>query len=259
LPEYFGEAPLRDLGLVCSEGRHTIPLHDNDPVGVLAVTTNYYEFIPMDEAASSRRATLEAHQLSEGCDYSLVMTTSAGYFRFEIGDVVRCRGYAGEAPLLEFVQKLGACADLEGEKLTENQIVQAVGQAAAEQNIRLGCFTAVPCRPTADRPCYVLLVEHGNIPTANRATRFLEAVDRNLASGNFLYAGNRRALVLGPPRLWRLSDGTWNHYQESVSALRGTGDVQYKHRALVADASLLKRLKPVDIIEIARQETRAAA
>lgn len=259
LPEYFGNAALRDLGLVSSEGRHTIPFQDNDPAGVLAVAANYYEFIPLGETNSSRPVTLEAHELEAGRDYSLVMTTSGGYFRFEIGDVVRCRGYVGEAPVLEFLQKLGRCGDLQGEKLTEHQFIQAVSEAAAEQHIRLGYVTAVPWRPDRDRPCYVILVEHRDVPDAQRAAQFIDAVDRRLSAGNFLYAADRRAELLGPPRLWRLPNAAWTRHVHAELARRGTGDTQYKHPALVTDASLLKRFVPVDVIEVPRSTIQSAA
>ena len=49
LHEHFPGSPLRDLGLVSSEGRHTIPIEDDIPVGVLAAAANFYEFVPVDE------------------------------------------------------------------------------------------------------------------------------------------------------------------------------------------------------------------
>ena len=71
-------------------------------------------------------------------DYHLVMTTYSGYFRFHIGDIVRCRGYIGQAPLLEFLQKSERCGDLEGEKVTEHQFLEAAADAANERWIPLG-------------------------------------------------------------------------------------------------------------------------
>lgn len=259
IPEFFGNAPLRDLGLVTSEGRHTIPLQDNQPGGVLAATTNYYEFVPLDERDSLRPVTLEAHELKVGSDYSLVMTTSAGYFRFEIGDVVRCRGYMADAPVLEFLQKLSRCGDLEGEKLTEHQVVRAVGEAAEELNVHLGYVTAVPWRPDRDRPCYVILVEHSDVPEENRAAHFIDAVDRRLSAENFLYAAHRRAQTLGPPQLWRLPNSAWSRYVQAQVVRRGTGDTQYKHPALVTDSSLLGRFSPIDVIECPVPENRSVA
>src|SRR5690606_16599909 len=77
LPRYFGDAPLRDMGLVSSEGRHTIPLEDGKPEGVLAIPAGFYEFIPLDEAESSQPTVLCGHELKPEQDYLIVMTTAA--------------------------------------------------------------------------------------------------------------------------------------------------------------------------------------
>ncbi|MBS0263817.1 MAG: GH3 auxin-responsive promoter family protein [Planctomycetes bacterium] len=259
LPDYFGNSPLRDLGLVSSEGRHTIPVHDHDTLGILAGTTNYYEFIPLDERGSARPEALEAHELEVDRDYSLVMTTSSGYFRYEIGDIVRCRGYVGEAPLLEFLQKMGRCSDLEGEKLTEHQVAQAVHEAATSLGVHAGNVTAVPCRPAGGKPRYVLLADHNDFPDAARATQFLIEVDSRLAQANFLYRGARHAQVLAPLQLRLLSEGAWNEYALTVQRQRGTGDAQYKHPALVSDSKLLENLGVSAVIDMPQRIGHSAA
>src|SRR5262249_44547129 len=43
-PRYYGATPVRDIGLLASEGRMTIPLSDGTPSGVLDITTHYFEF-----------------------------------------------------------------------------------------------------------------------------------------------------------------------------------------------------------------------
>ncbi|MDQ4129671.1 MAG: GH3 auxin-responsive promoter family protein, partial [Actinomycetota bacterium] len=54
LAAYFGSTPaLRDLGLLASEGRMTVPVDDATPAGPLAVHANYYEFVPEDEIDKS--------------------------------------------------------------------------------------------------------------------------------------------------------------------------------------------------------------
>lgn len=253
LPEYFGASPLRDLGLVSSEGRHTIPLADNTPAGVLAVTANYYEFVPVNEIEAASPIVLEGHELEEGHDYYLLMTTSSGYYRFNIGDIVRCRGFVGQTPLIEFLQKGDRCGDLEGEKITEHQFMEAAGEAGRTLGIRIGYVTAVPWRPAGELPCYVVVVEYGDVPDANLASEFLEAIDTRLAATNFLYAARRREQVLGAPRLWRIADGAWSNYVAAEIQRRGTGEVQYKHPGLLQDATLLDQLANVDIVTIRRR------
>jgi len=253
LAESFGTAPLRDLGLVSSEGRHTIPVENDTLAGVLAVATNYYEFVPVAEIDDSSPTVLEGHELQEGQDYFILMTTPSGYYRFNIGDIVCCRGFLGEAPLLEFLQKGDRCADLEGEKVTEHQIVQAASEAAADLGIRLGYITAVPLRPFGEPPCYVCIVERGDIPDAGLASDFLEAVDRKLTGLNFLYSAKRREQVLGAPRLWRIPTGAWSAYVQAEVNRRGTGEVQYKHPALVTEPKLLESFAGAETFTIRRK------
>ena len=60
LTRSYGETYVRDLGLVASEGRMTIPLKDSTPAGVLDITTHYFEFIPESEGDSPRPTVLGA-------------------------------------------------------------------------------------------------------------------------------------------------------------------------------------------------------
>src|SRR5690606_21757004 len=94
-PEYFGDVPRRDLGLVASECRMTIPMVDDSPAGVLDLFGTFFEFIPAGELDSSDRTVLLAHELVEGQDYPILLTTSSGLYRYEIQDIVRCVGFHG--------------------------------------------------------------------------------------------------------------------------------------------------------------------
>ena len=71
LPEYFGGSPMRDQGLVSSEGRHTIPIEDTKPQGILAINSAFYEFVPVNEDASSN---LDRHSRHMNCKWPLTIT-----------------------------------------------------------------------------------------------------------------------------------------------------------------------------------------
>src|SRR5579884_2491855 len=68
-PALFGEVPVRDLGLIASEGRMTIPLEDSTAAGVLDIASHFYEFISEEEIEATRPTVLLAHQLKEGESY----------------------------------------------------------------------------------------------------------------------------------------------------------------------------------------------
>ncbi|MCA8983385.1 MAG: GH3 auxin-responsive promoter family protein [Planctomycetaceae bacterium] len=250
LADYFGPSPLRDMGLVSSEGRHTIPIADDRPEGVPSLVSGFYEYIPVHEIHAPDPTVLQGHELLEGQEYYLLMTTSAGYYRFSIGDVVKCNGFVGKAPLLEFTQKGTRVGDLEGEKITERQILEAAHRAAREMDLSLGLITAVPRRLEREAPRYDFLVEITDMPHEDQARLFLHQLDQQLAGINFLWRARRREAVLAPPQLLRLPAHAWEQYIAAEVQRVGTGDYQYKHPGIVLRENWIQQFQPVDIIRL---------
>lgn len=250
LRSYFGDSPLRDMGLVSSEGRHTVPLEDEHPRGVIAVGAGFYEFVPLEDRGTPPATVLEGHELTVGQDYRILISNSGGYFRFDIGDVVRCQGFHGQSPLLEFRQKLERVGDLEGEKLTEHQIIEGAHAAAEKLGISVGLVTGVPYRSAPGGQCYVFLTEISDLPDAEMARRFLEQLDTELAQLNFLWRARRKEGVVGKPRLMRLPVGAWDQHMKRETSHRGTGDYQYKHPGLIQDENWLAKFSPIDTITL---------
>ena len=122
-PQYFGDVPVRDIGLLASEGRMSIPIEDGTPAGILEVNTNFYEFVPADEEPKTSKHVLRAHEVRPGEEYWILLTTSAGFYRYDIGDVVKVVGFEGQAPVIEFLHKGAHLCSMTGEKLSERQVV----------------------------------------------------------------------------------------------------------------------------------------
>lgn len=251
--EFYGETPTRDIGLLCSEGRFTVPIEDNTPAGVLEIASHFYEFIPEDEIDSGDPTVLCCDELDVGKSYYILLTTSSGLYRYDIGDVLKCVGYIGQAPVLEFLHKGARCSDMEGEKLTEYHFVKAVSDVAAAMGMTLSGFTAVPVRPREDgverqAPYYAILVEEQEIPGREAARDFLRRVDRWLAEKNVMYQGKRDDDYIGPPRLVRIPRGSWAEYDQGEVKRRGVGEDHYKHPCLVLESSFLDRFRVVEEI-----------
>src|SRR5262249_25337566 len=156
-PEFFAETPVRDVGLIASEGRMTIPIEDGTPAGVLDIRHHYFEFIPEDQVDRPEPDTVEATELCVGRNYFIVLTTAAGLYRYNISDLVVCVGYRGEAPLIEFLNKGAHYSSLTGEKLSEHQAISAVEAAQRSVGIHLKSYLLAP---TWDEPPYYsLLIE----------------------------------------------------------------------------------------------------
>ena len=221
----------------------TIPVQDGSAAGVLDILHQYFEFIPECEIDSDDPIVLEAHELREGEKYFILLTTSSGLCRYHISDVLRCRGYRGQAPLLEFLNKGQRFSDLEGEKLSEHQLVQAVHAAAEKAGVRISAFTAVPQRPASGPPHYLLMVEEQDLPDEIRGRAFLRGVDAWLAANNVMYQGKRSDRYLAPPRLMKLPPGAWPAFDRAEVLRRGVGEDHYKHPSLILDPAFPARFE----------------
>jgi hypothetical protein len=232
LPRYFGEPPVRDLGLLASEGRMTIPFANDTPAGVLDIRSHYFEFVPEGEADSPTPTVLGAHELEDGKAYFIVPTTASGLYRYQISDLVRVRGFLGRTPLVEFLGKGHRFANLTGEKLSEHQVTQAMETTARRTGFHVGGYSLAPVWHD-ERPYYGLFVEE---PDASDALKpFLAEYDRALGELNIEYAAKRESARLGPVRAFVLPAGTWAKWDRDRLAKTGGSPEQYKHPCLIGD------------------------
>jgi hypothetical protein len=240
-PKLFGSTPVRDIGLLASEGRMTIPLESGSPAGVLDPTVNYYEFIPEEEADSSMPTVLEAHELVEGKNYFILLTTPSGFCRYNIFDLVRVVGKHNETPVLEFLNKGAHFASITGEKLAESQVTKAVDQTLGEMALALTAFTLAPCWDDV-MPYYTLLVERSDIQSDDSARRLLAGVEKSLCRLNSEYQSKRETKRLGAVRLGWLPPGAWKEFCRKRLERSGGSLEQFKHPCLVNDTDFIANM-----------------
>jgi hypothetical protein len=233
-PKYFGTMPVRDIGLLASEGRMTIPLADGTPSGVLDVTSHYFEFLPQEEADSPSPVVLPAHEVEEGKTYYILPTTAFGLYRYHIHDLVRVTGFHNGTPLVEFLSKGSHFANLTGEKLSEYHVSHAMRDVLAELGLTLSTYSLAPCWDD-EQPYYGLFVERGDLEGRAQGQRLVDLLDRRLQQLNVEYAAKRESLRLGAARLALLPAGAWHAWDRGRLAKTGGNLEQYKHPCLIAD------------------------
>ena len=236
-PEYFGETPIRDVGLIASEGRMSIPIEDGTPSGILDIRHHYFEFIPEEQAELAEPETVEATELIEGRNYFILLTTAGGLYRYNISDLVRCVGYHGRAPLIEFLNKGAHYSSLTGEKLSEHQVIAAVESAQRCAGLRLKSYLLVPT--WGEPPYYSLLVEEGELESPAMTDGFARAVEDELRGQNVEYINKRDTLRLGPVEILRVRNGSWSEFQKRRLVQSGGTVEQYKQPHLVADLRVI--------------------
>lgn len=238
--QFGGDIPIRDHGLHASEGRMTIPFDEESSEGVLEVNSHYFEFVPEAEHGSPNPTILEAHELTPDHDYYILLTTSSGFYRYDICDVVRCTGFVGTTPVLRFLHKGAYISNITGEKLSESQAVDAVRHALAANRHRVNYFTLTPVWD--DPPYYQLLLEAGDVPATELADRLADATDSKLQELNSEYQEKRSTGRLGPLRITRLQPGTWRRFAEQRQTRIGGSVEQYKHPCLMPDLEAVAQL-----------------
>jgi hypothetical protein len=236
-PEYFGQAPVRDVGLIASEGRMTIPVEDGTPAGILDIRHHYFEFIAEEQGDAAEPDTVEATDLIEGRRYFIVLTTAGGLYRYNISDLVRCVGYHGKAPLIEFLNKGAHYSSLAGEKLSEHHVITAVDAAQRTIGAQLRSYLLLPT--WSEPPYYSLLVEQSDLGVPEVSERLADAVDDQLQKQNLEYENKRQTLRLGAVRLVPIPNGSWSEFQKRRLVRSGGTVEQYKQPHLVPDLDLI--------------------
>ena len=141
----LSHARFQPKGLIATEGIVTVP--DTAGHRVLAVDHGFFEFI--DSGSVARLA----HELCAGDEYEVVTTTSGGLYRYRTGDRVRCDGFSGDVPSLQFIGRGNLTCDLVGEKLTESFVADCLKGVP-------GFRMLIPA--LTPKPHYTLITESAN-------------------------------------------------------------------------------------------------
>ncbi|MBM4164697.1 MAG: GH3 auxin-responsive promoter family protein [Lentisphaerae bacterium] len=217
---HFPQSVIQGKGLMATEGCVTVPTGCGR-LRPCAIRSHYLEFL--------NAGTGEVHpvwDLRQGCDYSVILTTGAGLWRYRLHDQVRVSGWCHATPCLEFVCKDNAVSDLVGEKLDERHAAEALAVAEADTGARPDFAMLAPDESSARCACgYVLLLEFPETApdAAGLARRWADVVEGELCR-NYHYSHARRLGQLGAVRSVLLRNGlqAYRHARESGGARSGT-------------------------------------
>ena len=221
-----GRVPIREVGVTASEGYFAIPMSDGLEGGIAWLGGHLMEFI--DAAGQPKWAW----ELQVGERYRLVVSTTAGLYRYDMNDILECTGHVRTTPLLRFVRKGGNMLNITGEKVSEDQLLQAFS-AVAQDTAIVGFSVG---HRLAEVPVLRLAVEgpvsHG------LAARF----DAALQQGNVEYQAKRESGRLGLAELVELSPGTYQRWRAARVA-EGAPHGQIKDPVVLRDDAAWQRLR----------------
>ena len=232
LPQYFGDTPVRDFGCLSTEARASIPMGDRGEGGVLAINTNFYEFIPKEDMAKRQKRFLLCDELEKGREYFIIVTTPGGLCRYNIDDIVMVKGFFNNTPMIEFVQKGLNAVSVMGEKLYESQMNEAVNRAVDKNKLLLEffCASVQPDKP----PRYIFLVEFDGSVSPGGKRELLKSIEEELRLENAEYKYVRDSQLLDPPILKVVKKGEFERYR-ARRVMEGANDSQFKVPELTSD------------------------
>jgi len=206
---------------------------------LLVDMNNVYEFVPAEHVDDDGDIPPDApaftpDTVERGVRYVVVITSCAGLWRYNIGDVVEfedvcagLNGTGGTGPArLRIVGRHRHFINAFGENLIVEHIERAVEDAAAETGIAVGEFTAAPVYPAPGRSAGLELVIEmpGAGAPGSEATlrRFGEVFDASLKRQNVDYTTKRGDdLGMAPPTISPVPAGAFHEWMRSRGKLGG--------------------------------------
>ncbi len=194
-----------ELGYLSSEFRGSLAL---DPVNNRCVPTfheNFYEFVELEDWNRDNPRFLTLDQIEAGKHYYIIVTTQNSLFRYFINDIITVTGFFNKTPTIEFVQKGKGITNITGEKLSEQQLIDALNRLQKDFDAPVGFFIML-ADPEELR--YTLYIE---TPLQESLATQLED---QLSRVNMEFEAKRKSGRLHPIQVIFLREGTEEEYKK---------------------------------------------
>jgi len=215
----FPGVTVQPKGLLATECVASFPLEAAGG-SVPACASHFFEFLP--EAGGPPQPL---HRLDEGADYTLVVTTGGGLYRYNMRDRIRVTHRWRGLPVIRFQGRIQLC-DLVGEKLEEQHVQSVLDRVLASRETRPRFLLFAP-ELTPAGGFYTLFIEPDTpVPPAHQEA-MLEEIDAGLRE-NFHYGYARDLGQLESPRMLALrkDTGQETYIRRCVDSGQRLGDIK---------------------------------
>ncbi len=209
-----------EMGYLSSEFRGSITIDVLNNLCIPPVDENFFEFVEKERWENKKPAFLTLDQVEEGKQYYIFVTTQSGLYRYSINDIIEITGKYNNTPTIRFVQKGKGVTNITGEKLYENQLIQAVQAIKKDYDLDISFFIMLADRASLQ---YHLFLEHDPV----EEIELLEDLEKRLFNLNIEFESKRKSGRLQPVELKFLKAGTGEAYKRQCIE-DGQREGQYK-------------------------------
>ena len=211
-------------------------LPDNPGLLLMLDYDVFYEFIPVEEVGKAQPRIIPLWEVEPHRNYAMVITTSCGLWRYQIGDTVR---FTSTRPYKFVISGRTKCfINAFGEELMVDNAEQGLDRACRLTGAEVEEYTAAPVFMDSEGHCrHQWVVEFRKQPASVEA--FADALDAALKELNSDYEAKRyKDLTLQRPEIVVARQGLFNDWLKSRGKLGG----QHKVPRLANDRNIIEQV-----------------
>lgn len=217
-----------------SEGFFGVQNEPDDPSMLLLTNLGvFYEFIPLEEVGSDNPTTLPIWQVETGRNYAMVISTTSGLWRYQIGDTVK---FTRLNPYKFIISgRTKSFINAFGEELMVDNAEKGLQEACRATGAEVAEYTAAPIFMDANGKCsHQWVIDFRKMPDS--LDRFATSLDEALQKINSDYEAKRfKNITLQPLQIVVAPNGLFDQWLKSKGKLGG----QHKVPRLANDRKII--------------------
>lgn len=198
-------------------------LTDSDALLLLLNYGIFYEFIPEEDFESKDPKVVDLSGVETGKNYSMVISTNSGLWRYKIGDTVK---FTSTDPYRYTISgRTKHHINVFGEDLFIEHAEKALSEACEKTGAIMENYTAAPRYYSGkEKGCHEWVIEFKKPP--KELEEFTNALDQGLQSVNDDYAAKRKSnMAIERPEVHPVEQGTFYSWMKKNNKLGGQNKV----------------------------------
>ena len=204
IKELFPNTRIQSKGLLATECFVSFP-YKSDFVSSVSYLSHFFEFIPCSADGSLAYENVKLLcELEIGKRYCVVVTTTGGFYRYNLEDIIEIVESDSPLPKIKFIEKSGNISDRVGEKLNESFAGEVITDTFNKSKIEPSFFMLAPELGDDEIYYYVLFLQVTTeiIPVMQHVKNTIEQRLRE----NIHYDYARQLNQLNPLKIFIIND-----------------------------------------------------
>lgn len=220
-------------GLMSTECIVSFPQSDVKNGSIIAYNSFFYEFMEISGNEFKNKKPKLLGELKPKEHYCVLVTTNAGFYRYNTNDIVEVTGFYHKIPIVKFVGRMNNFSDIVGEKLENSYVEKQVLNFLEENKIKEEFLLFSPVKNENGKISYTLFLE---IKKENKKFDFKKLENKIKLENKlneklcqaFHYEYAYKLGQLGKVRIFLIEKDGLKTYTAEKSKRQKIGDIKYR-------------------------------